>query len=242
MRATSVLNRCLSFVRTALPQRCLLCGARTGSELLCAACDVALPRLPAARCRVCALPVAGADVCGACLKAPPRYDLTLAVFTYAFPLDALVQALKYGGNLVVARLLGEALAEAVASEPAEVIVPMPLSVARLRERGFNQALEIARHVGRATGIPVAPEACRRVLDTAAQATLPWKARAANIRGAFVCDANLRGRRVAIVDDVMTTGATLDELAKNVRRAGAREIRAWVVARALRHGEPYSVKL
>ena len=199
---------------------------------MCAACEVAVPRLPAARCRVCALPVAGADVCGACLKAPPRYDLTLAVFTYAFPLDALVQALKFG----------DALAEAVASEPAEVIVPMPLSVARLRERGFNQALEIARHVGRATGIPVAPEACRRVLDTAAQATLPWKARAANIRGAFVCDANLSGRRVAIVDDVMTTGATLDELAKNVRRAGAREIRAWVVARALRHGEPYSVKL
>lgn len=228
-----LLNRCSFFVRSALPQCCLLCGARSDPALLCRPCNAALPRLPATLCARCALPLADAKVCGACLREPPRYERTSAVFTYTFPLDALVQALKYGGNLVVARLLGEALAAAVAAERADVIVPMPLSRGRLRERGFNQALEIARYVGRATGIPVAADACRRVVDTAAQASLPWKARARNVRGAFVCDADLRERTVAIVDDVMTTGATLNELARNVRRAGAREISAWVVARALR---------
>jgi ComF family protein len=153
-----------------------------------------------------------------------------------------VQALKYGGDLVVARVLGEALAKEVAAEGVDVIIPMPLSAQRLRERGFNQALEIARFVSRATGIPIATDACRRVLDTAAQAALPWNARARNVRGAFICDADLRDRTVAIVDDVMTTGATLDELAKNIRHAGAREIRAWVVARALKQDQVFGVKL
>lgn len=242
MRTPAILNRCSLFVRSALPQRCLLCGAPAVLALLCPACDAALPRLGATRCRVCAAPLADTSVCGACLKAPPRYHYTSAAYTYAFPLDALVQSLKYGGNLAVARLLGQALAHTVIAERVDLIVPMPLSPARLRERGFNQALEIARYVARATAIPLEPEACRRVRDTVAQATLPWKERAGNVRGAFVCDADLTGRTVAIVDDVMTTGATLDELAKNLRRAGAREVRAWVVARALRHNVPFGAKL
>jgi len=227
------LNRCSSLVRAALPQRCLLCAARSGAALLCAACEAVLPRLSEARCTVCALPVAGASVCGACLNDPPYFHKATAAFAYSFPLDALVQSLKYGGNLVVARLAGEALAAAVATERVDLIVPMPLSTQRLRERGFNQALEIARYVGRARRIPVVRDACRRVVHTAAQAALPWKARARNVRGAFVCDADLHDRSVAVIDDVMTTGATLNELARNLRRAGAREIRAWVVARTLK---------
>lgn len=229
-----LINNCSCLVQHLLPQSCLLCGAGSGRALLCAACDAELPRLPQPRCRVCALPIAGAELCGACLGRPPRFDRVSAVFAYRFPVDALVHALKYGGNLAVAGVLGEALGNAVATERADLIVPMPLSVQRLRTRGFNQAHEIARCVGRATGIPVAIDICRRVLDTGPQAALPWKERARNVRGAFVCDADLSGRKVAVVDDVMTTGATLGELAKNLRRAGAAEVHGWIVARALKH--------
>ena len=227
------LNQCSRLVRSALPQCCLLCGGDSHPALLCAACDADLPRLPRTLCGRCALPIVRAQVCGACLDRPPHFDGVSAVFAYRFPLDALIQALKYGGNLAVAGVLGQTLAQAVAAERVDAIVPMPLSVQRLRERGFNQAHEIARSVARATGIPVAADACRRVIDTAAQAMLPWKERARNVRGAFVCDADLSGRSVAVVDDVMTTGATLDELAKNLKRAGAAEVRGWVVARALK---------
>lgn len=234
------LNYCSNIVQGALPQSCLLCGAGSGPALLCAACDAELPRLPQARCRVCALPIASAEVCGACLDRPPRFDRVSAVFAYGFPLDALVHALKYGGKLAVAGLLGRALGNAVAKERVDLIVPMPISAQRLRARGFNQAHEIARSVGDATGIPVAAGICRKVRDTDPQAALPWKERARNVRGAFVCDADLNGRKVAVIDDVMTTGATLNELAKNLRRAGALEVRGWVVARALKQDQAFRV--
>jgi len=115
----------------------------------------------------------------------------------------------------------------------DLIIPMPLAPLRLAERGFNQALEIARIVSRMKGIALAPTACRRVRESVPQATLPWQERARNIRGAFVCDMDLRGVRVAVVDDVLTTGATLNELARNLRKAGASEIQGWMVARAVK---------
>ena len=175
------------------------------------------------------------SVCGACLDHPPRFDRVTAVFAYSFPVDALIHAFKYGGSLAVASVLGQALGQAVAGERVDVIVPMPLSDERLRSRGFNQAHEIARRVGNLTGIPVASRICRKVLETQPQAALPWKDRAKNVRGAFVCDADLSGQKVAVIDDVMTTGATLNELARNLRRAGAAEVSGWIVARALKQG-------
>lgn len=152
-------------------------------------------------------------------------------------MDALLQAYKYGGDLSLGPLLAEKLAQAVCAEvqitTVDAIVPMPLARARLRERGFNQAQELARHVGAVLRLPVLAHACRKVTDTAAQATLPLSARAHNVRGAFVCDANIRGMRIAIVDDVMTSGASIDELARNLKRAGAAHVSGWVVARTLR---------
>lgn len=215
----------------------MLCGVHSNRALLCSACDAQLPRLSALRCAICALPVDG-PICGACMAHPPRYDGVTAVFVYEHPVDALIQAFKYGGNLAVATLLGDALGQTVTATPtarADLIIPMPLSARRLRERGFNQAVEIAQRVGRMTGIPVATGICRKVAETLPQAALPWKERAKNVRGAYVCDADLRGKKVAVIDDVMTTGATLNELAKNLRRAGAVHISGWMVARALRKG-------
>lgn len=199
---------------------------------MCPACDELLPRLAAARCRICALPLPQGHTCGECLAHAPAFDGVEAPYAYAFPVTALIQAYKYAGHLSLGRVLSAALAREPLP-PIDALIAMPLAPARLRERGFNQAQELARDLGRALGVPVLRNACRKVTDGPPQAALPWSERARNVRGAFVCDADLTGRRVAIVDDVMTTGATLNELARNLKRAGAREVRGFVVARTLR---------
>jgi ComF family protein len=180
------------------------------------------------------MPTPDGKLCGACLSHPPRYDAVVAAFSYAWPLAPLLQRYKYAGDLALSGLFAQALADCLAETKVDLIIPMPLADARLRSRGFNQAMEIARRVSRVTGVPLAASACRRVRDTPPQAALPWRERAKNIRGAFVCDADLGGKRVAVIDDVMTSGATLDELSRNLRRAGAIGIQGWMVARTLRH--------
>jgi ComF family protein len=225
------VDKCVRFGQRALAPSCLLCAGPGVGALLCTSCDGDLPRLAAERCDSCALPLSGGKFCGACLAHPPAYDHICAPFIYGFPVDALVQALKYRGVLAIAPVLGSAIAHALDERP-DVVIPMPLAAARLRERGFNQAQEIARHVARISGIPLLPRACRKVRDTAPQAALPWHAREKNMRRAFVCDEDLGGRHVAIVDDVMTTGATLNELARNLKRAGAARVTGLVAARTL----------
>jgi ComF family protein len=226
-----LLNHCLALGRAHWPQACQLCGADSDRGMLCGPCLEDLPWLPARRCFQCAVPLASGRICGACLDRPPRFDRVEAVFAYRFPVDGLVQACKYGGRLALAGLLGGQLARVVTGG-VDAIVPMPLAPRRLAERGFNQALEIARPVARTRRLPLLRNACRKVADTPPQAALPWSERARNIRRAFVCDADLRGMRVAVVDDVLTTGATLNELARVLRKAGAVEVVGWVVARTL----------
>lgn len=229
--APRILNLCLESVQQRLPHCCLLCLAPGAPAQFCEECEADLPWLPRGRCAVCALPLATGVVCGACLKRPPRFDRVAAAFAYRFPVDALIHAFKYGRRLALAQPLGVRLARAVERD-VDAIVPMPLAPGRLAERGFNQALEVARVVARRTGIPLLHSACRKVVETPPQAALPWDARARNVRRAFVCDADFDGRRVAVVDDVLTTGATLNELARVLRRAGAAEVVGWVVARTL----------
>lgn len=188
--------------------------------------------MPPTRCTTCALPLPGAGTCGECLRHPPFYDRIAAAAPYAFPIDALVQSYKYGGDLTLAGLLAARLARSLVAD-VDAVVPMPLAPERLRERGFNQAQELARPLARALGLPLLAHACRKIRKTRAQAELQFAERARNVRGAFVCDADLRGMRIAVVDDVMTTGATLNELARNLKRAGAVHVSGWVVARTLR---------
>jgi ComF family protein len=225
------LNWCAEIGRSLVAPACLLCGAPGARAWCCEGCEAELPRLPAPRCAVCALPLAQEGVCGECLARPPRYDRVIAPFAYRFPVDALVHAFKYRGRLGYARPLGTALA-AVAPREVDAIVAMPLAPGRLRERGFNQAQELARVVAARTGLPLLREACRRVLETAPQAGLPREERARNVRRAFACEAALEGRRIAVVDDVLTTGATLNELARVLKKAGAAAVEGWVLARAL----------
>lgn len=214
---------------------CVLCrGAAElsrGEALLCKACDAELPRLGGSLCPRCALASSGQALCGRCLSRPPAYDATLAALEYRFPTDVLVHALKFRGELSLAALLGRLLGEYVAAaERVDCVLPVPLSAARLRSRGYNQALEIARHAARASGAALDTRVCERSRDTAPQSELRWMDRAKNVRGAFRCTASLRGTSVAVVDDVMTTGATLDEMAAALKAAGATRVVNWVVAR------------
>jgi ComF family protein len=225
------LNKCLDFARRLFPQSCVLCGASGTNTSICAPCLDDLPWLTRAACGVCATPLVSGAICGRCLDHPPHFDRVEAVFAYRYPVNALIHAYKYGGRLALARALGTLLAQRVARD-VDAIAPMPLARGRLAERGFNQALEIARVVAGDTGIPLLPHACRKVADTPPQAALPWKERAKNVRRSFVCDADLEGMRIAVVDDVLTTGSTLNELARVMKKARAAEVRGWMVARTL----------
>ncbi len=201
----------------------------------CAACDAALPYFDAPHCRVCALPTPSGEVCGHCLKDPPLFTRTTAAFSYSFPLDKLVQAMKFGEQLALANAFAEKLALRIdQSDLPDCIIPMPLHPAKLRERGFNQSLLLAATLARKLDIELLPGACHRVRDTLPQSALPWKERKKNVRNAFRCDMDMSGKRVALVDDVLTTGASLNALAEAVNKRGSVESNSWVVARTLPH--------
>lgn len=219
--------------QTLLAQDCLLCQGASGERLLCAACERELPS-DASACPRCALAGSGDTECGACIADPPHYDASRAAFVYAYPVDALIQSLKYGGQLALARLFAQKLHQRIgAAAGIDLIVPLPLHPARLAERGFNQAAEIAKALSHFTGIAMNAQLARRARNTAPQTALPWRERAANMRQAFICEQDLSGLRVAVVDDVMTTGATLDEFARTLKRSGAARVENWVVARTPR---------
>ena len=208
---------------------CFLCRG-DAADILCAQCDADLPRLDGALCPRCALASPRGAVCGRCLTQAPHYDATIAALAYEFPADVLVQALKFHGQLALAPLLAELLSKCISNKNVDCIIPVPLSTGRLRERGYNQALEIARGVAAGTGVRLAPELCERARDTPAQMDLPLAERARNVRGAFHCPRLIAGSKVAVLDDVMTTGATLEEIAGTLKRAGALRVENWVVAR------------
>lgn len=223
------MNNCLNYVQMHWNSRCVLCDGSEAHAGICQACRKELTGPGPVSCPLCARPLPQPAVCGACLKRPPYYDATVAACAYRFPVDALIQRFKYSGQLSLAPVLAGLLADHVESRP-DLLIAMPLASSRLRERGYNQAHELAHVIGRRTDVPIWANACRRVRDTPPQALLPWNERPRNVRGAFVCDGPVAGLHVALVDDVMTTGATLNELARVVKRAGAARITNFVIAR------------
>lgn len=224
-----------------LPRACALCDrvigpARAG---LCRHCRIALPGRLASRCALCGLRIPAAKDCINCLYDPPGFDHVRVLADYAAPLDRLVTAMKFGGQIALARALGLELAlrwhafeiaRPAALPPIGCLVPIPLSAPRWRERGFNQAGVIARSLGREVGLPVRT-LLERQRDTTPQSRLPLSDRRINLVDTFA----MRPRRgtpahVAIVDDVMTSGATLEAAAAVLRHAGARWITVVVAAR------------
>jgi ComF family protein len=163
--------------------------------------------------------------------------MTLAACRYTFPLDRLIQDFKYGKKLVLAKPLAHLLVDAYRERQADdfrpdILVAMPLSRSRQIERGFNQAQEIARNLAHTLRLPLINNALVRTADAPKQATLPWRERHKNVRNAFACSSSVAGLHVALIDDVMTSGATASAAAHELRRAGAVNVDIWVVARAV----------
>ena len=217
-----------------LPLRCLLCGAAGAHGVdLCADCAAELPRNRSC-CARCALPLAvPAALCGACQRHAPPWDAAWAPFRYGWPLDRLEARFKFGRDLAAGRALATLWQRETMPLPRpDLLLPVPLHRTRLRQRGYNQALELAQPLARQLGIPLRRDALLRTRGTAAQTELDAVARRRNVRGAFALRAGIAlPAHVAILDDVMTTGATLAECARVLRQAGVQRVDAWALARA-----------
>ncbi|WEN15779.1 ComF family protein [Rhodanobacter sp. AS-Z3] len=222
------------FRRFVLPLRCLLCNASGEHDIdLCSACAAELPRNSSC-CARCALPLAvPAALCGECLRSQPPWDAAWAPFRYGWPLDRLESRYKFSSDLAAGRVLSTLWQrERPPLNLPQLLLTVPLHRSRLRRRGYNQALELARPLARSLGLPLRHDALLRRRSTTAQTELDAIARRRNVHGAFVLREGVAlPAHVAILDDVMTTGATLAECARVLRRGGVQRIDVWALARA-----------
>ena len=228
---------CTDIIQRALfPAKCLLCGAPSTEGMdICCHCLDDLPHNHN-RCQICSLPLStnhAQPICGKCLKRAPRFDHCYAPFSYAYPLSGLISDFKFSGKFYSGRLLAKLLTDFLERdeiELPELIIPVPLHPTRLRERGFNQALELAKPIGRHFNIPIDIQSCSRIKATATQSTLDKKIRSKNMRGAFKIAQGFSCKHLAIVDDVVTTGNTVNELAKIIKASGVQRVDVWALAR------------
>ena len=222
---------------TMLPPRCVLCGDSSGSNSICDACKDDLP-LTGPHCRTCGLPLAVPEdkTCGRCIQKLPLFTRTVSPVQYRFPVDRLIQAFKFKRQAVAGRVLSHLLCEYIIQHDIprpDVLIPVPLHPWRMFRRGYNQAYELAAFTGRVLDIPLLAASLRRGRNTAAQSGLSRKQRRKNVRGAFYWQGLITSApHVAIIDDVMTTGTTLTECARIVKKAGAKRVDVWVAARAI----------
>jgi len=229
-------SRLHGLLHRLLPERCSLCR-QASSGPVCADCREDLPWNRHA-CPSCARPQesGGGYLCASCAETPPPFDAGWSAFRYQAPIDRAVQGLKYNAGFRSAHWLGLEMARALAQRPQplpQLLLPVPLHAGRLRRRGYNQALELARAMGQLLTLEVDTRSARRLRPTADQIGKSAAERRRNVKGAFAVDAgHLDGKHIALVDDVMTTGSTLAELARACRKAGAARIEVWTAARAV----------
>lgn len=237
MDISKVYQRLQNIQQYLFPGQCLLClDTAPSGQMLCSPCAEELP-LNDCGCSRCGkpMPVAVAE-CGACQKSPPAFDSVHTLYRYQPPVDQLVQQMKYNHKLHLARLFGKQLRNAAPawirqSGKPDLIIPVPLHRSRLRQRGFNQSIEIARATAKILGIKLELDRIRRIRKTDPQTELPLKQRKQNVRGAFEVNGSLDGLSLVIVDDVITSGHTVGELARVLKRAGASKVGVWGIARA-----------
>ncbi|MFU8787841.1 MAG: ComF family protein [Methylobacter sp.] len=220
-----------------LPPTCILCGSPGyDSRDICYCCDQHLPRNNQ-RCYRCAAelktPTSAPTLCGRCLSRQPAFDETMAAFIHQGAIRHLINNLKFNAQYKNARLLGLLLADHLKqnAELPDLIMPVPLHKARYRERGFNQAIEIARTVGKELHIPLDLGSCRRHRNTQHQTRLSAKKRRKNLKNAFSVIKPIHAQHIALLDDVMTTGSTAHELASILKKNGVSRVDVWVCARA-----------
>jgi ComF family protein len=234
MHKTSLLRSWPALQRWLLPLRCLLCGAPGDGDMdLCADCAAEMPRNRNC-CARCALPLAtAAALCGECQQHAPPWDAAWAPFRYGWPLDRLESRFKFGRDLAAGRVLSRLWQhEPRPLERPSLLITVPLHRGRLRQRGYNQSLELARPLARALGVPLRHDVLQRSRRTEAQTELDAVGRRRNVHGAFaLCPGLAPPAHVAILDDVMTTGATLAECASVLKRAGVPRVDVWALARA-----------
>jgi ComF family protein len=243
MISNNYLKKILSAtIRCFFPHTCVLCGyPAKRTQDLCQPCLDDLPIL-AHSCPRCANNFTASLelLCGSCLKENPPFDYTHALFSYESPISNLITELKFQHNLVNAKVLGELMAEAIENKwyqhksLPDIIIPMPLHNTRLKERGFNQALEIARPIAKRLHLPL-DLTSKRIKFTQAQTTLQVKARAKNMKNAFYIDPSFTYQHVAILDDVITTGQTVTALSKALKQAGVHKIDIWCCAKVIKNG-------
>lgn len=244
MSAQPVMARMRGALGALLPCACALCGGQADTPV-CQACSRQFVDGGRARCRCCANPLHAADrglLCGVCLADAPAYDATVTASDYACPLDQLVLRLKFGSALALApwcaRALQRAVLDAAGFDLPELLCPVPLGPRRLAERGYNQALEIAKPLSTLLGIALQPQLAVRPRDTAPQSSVAPGQRKNNMRHAFLVAPGMlemvRGRHIGVVDDVMTSGHTLHALAATLKRFGAARVSNLVFARTPPH--------
>lgn len=240
---TALTRHTANLANRLLPTTCLLCGCGLRGELLCAGCELDLPHLTKAGrlCRQCALPLASeGEFCGQCLHKPPAFSCSVIPFSYRHPLDFLIQSFKYRRKLACGRALAQAMAahihhhyQETHQHWPEVIIPVPLHWTRRWQRGFNQAEVIGYELAHRLGIPLATYLCQRRQRTPSQKGLSRAERQKNLRRAFVLAADpaqIQGKCVALLDDVVTTTTTAREVSDLLLKKGAREVHVWALAR------------
>jgi len=217
-----------------LPIPCRLCGAHCQQHLLCDACIKDLPLLGPA-CPRCAMPTTHAQLCGKCLNTPPIQDLSFSLFRYHDPIDRLIADFKYHDKTYLSQLFSTLMLEKLTARALpQLLIPIPLHCKRLRQRGYNQSLELAKCLSKQLNIPLSNHTLNRTKDTPPQASLPFKDRKSNIQHAFsLMDSNIPAH-IALIDDVLTTGHTANAAAKCLRLKGVETIEVWTIARTIRH--------
>lgn len=224
----------MNILSLLFPFRCLLCLAKADQPRdLCSKCQQELPWLTIA-CERCALPLPVAGHCGRCLKNPPAFQQVKALWRYENVVTQMVMGLKFSRKLVYARLMGELLAnrfvEYYQGQLPEAIIPIPLHPKRLRSRGYNQALELAKPIAKLSSLPLETKRVQRALYTEEQAKLPLERRLRNVAEAFACRQILPFKHVAVVDDVVTTTATVEQFSQLLLKNGVKRVDVWCSAR------------
>ena len=231
-------KQCLSIIQDwVYPPTCLLCGDDGSRQLdLCPPCRISLPAHQQG-CRLCSVPMPSiintTSLCGECQKQPPDFDATFASFSYQEPIRHLIHGLKFNARFANARLLATLMAEQLRmqQDKPDLLVPVPLHPRRYRQRGYNQSIELTRHLSKLLNIPFNVNCCQRIRHSIPQAELNARQRRRNLSKAFIARPQSRIHSVAIIDDVMTTGSTVRAMATALKRSGITRVQVWVCARA-----------